>query len=197
MKLRELLETLDEKVVGNLLSSYAKEAHGYNRGFLQKALYDIPKEHFDIRDAFRAGDKESLISCLENRLSTLNNAEKRQVFNNVNRTTIMTSFSEYSEHFSNPNDVLVISFLPTAILKSLTTIHDIPIENASNRSGLILGVVSLVTDSNFCPHCAKSSSAESEYCITCGREFPLLECSSCNTINPSEAKFCMSCGERR
>jgi hypothetical protein len=184
-------------VVGNLLSSYAKEAHGYKQGFLQKALYDIPKEHFDIRDALRNGDKESLIGCLENRLSTLNNAEKRQVFNKINRTTIMTSFSEYSEHFSNPNDVLVISFLPIAILKSLTTIHDIPIENVFKPSELILGVASLVTDSNFCPHCAKSSSAESEHCITCGREFPLLECSNCETINPPQARFCMSCGQER
>jgi Double zinc ribbon len=46
-----------------------------------------------------------------------------------------------------------------------------------------------------CGTCAKSSRADSKFCMHCGTHFGLV-CVECGETLPAHAKFCMACGHR-
>ena len=200
MTLTELLMGLNDVNLKDILREYAVAVHGFprNRDVERNIRTGSLKR---IAKAITSGDKEVMVSCIEQLLSTYNNTKAQMVLKDLGRSDIPIKLHEHTKL------ALFLCFIPTPFLeKTLVNIaleRDSPLPDTSNELRVLAEVASLIEDkgnnspshSSLCPHCEKGNPIEADHCIYCGGMVRPPKCTSCKSENPPQAKFCMFCAE--
>ena len=202
MTLTELLMGLNDANLRATLREYAVAVHGFPRNpDVQRNIRTGSLKR--IAEAITSGDKEVMVSCIEQLLSTYNNTKAQMVLKDLGRLDIPIKLHRHTKV------ALFLCFMPTPFLEetlvNIALEHDSLLPDTSNESRIIAEIAALIEDkansspilSSLCPHCGKGNPAEADHCIYCGRRIAPVECISCKLENPPQAVFCMFCGERR